>query len=133
MSIRYLLDTNIISHIMQGRDLALLAKLQTVGVGEVAISSVTLGELVYGIRKKGDPTRLVTALEQIRLRMDVLPWTSGVAERYGQLCADLEHQGINLSDLDMMIAAHAAAKKLTLVSRDKVFLHLRKDLAVEIW
>jgi tRNA(fMet)-specific endonuclease VapC len=133
MSIRYLLDTNIISHIMQGRDLALLAKLQTVGVGEVAISSVTLGELVYGIRKKGEPTRLVAALEQIRLRMDVLPWTSEVAERYGQLCADLEHQGINLSDLDMMIAAHAAAEKLTLVSRDKVFLHLRKDLAVEIW
>ncbi|MDI9335092.1 MAG: type II toxin-antitoxin system VapC family toxin [Cytophagales bacterium] len=133
MSIRYLLDTNIISHIMQGRDAALLAKLQTLAVGDVALSSVSLGELTYGIHRKGNPSRLVAALEQVLLRMDVLPWTKAVALRYGKLCADLESKGINLSDLDMMIAAHALAEKLTLVSRDKAFLQLRDELGVEIW
>jgi tRNA(fMet)-specific endonuclease VapC len=133
MTVRYLLDTNIISHIMQGRDSALLAKLQTVSVGDVAISSVTLGELNYGIHRKGNPSRLVAALEQILLRMDVLPWTREVAQCYGKLCADLESKGISLSDLDMMIAAHAVAEKLTLVSRDKAFLKLQGELEVEIW
>ncbi len=47
--------------------------------------------------------------------------------------ADLESKGINLSDLDMMIAAHAVAEKLTLVSRDKAFLQLRSELGIEIW
>lgn len=133
MSIRYLLDTNIVSHIMQGRDPALLAKLQTMAVGDVALSSVTLGELEYGIHRRGNPSRLVAALEQVLLRMDVLPWTQATAQCYGKLCADLESKGINLSDLDMMIAAHAAAEKLNLVSRDKAFLQLRDELEVEIW
>jgi tRNA(fMet)-specific endonuclease VapC len=132
-TICYLLDTNIVSHIMQGRDPALLAKLQTLAVGDVALSSVTLGELEYGIQRKGNPTRLVAALEQVLLRMDVLPWTKTVAQCYGKLCADLESKGINLSDLDMMIAAQAVAEKLILVSRDKAFLQLRGELAVEIW
>ena len=133
MSIQYLLDTNIISHIMQGRDVALLAKLQTLAVGDVAMSSVTFGELVYGIQRKGSPSRLVLALDQILLRIEVLPWTQEVAQCYGQLCASLESQGINLSDLDMMIAAHAIAERLSLVSRDKAFLQLHNELQVEIW
>ncbi len=133
MRIHYLLDTNIISHIMQGRDAALLAKLQSLEVGEVALSSVTLGELEYGIHRKGSPSRLLAALEQVLLRMDVLPWTQKVASCYGKLCAELESKGINLSDLDMMIAAHAVTEKLILVSRDKAFLQLQKELAVEIW
>jgi tRNA(fMet)-specific endonuclease VapC len=133
MNIRYLLDTNIVSHIMQGRDAALLAKLQTLAVGEVALSSVTLGELEYGIQRNGNPSRLVAALEQVLLRMDVLPWTKEVAKCYGKLCAELESKGVNLSDLDMMIAAQAVAEKLTLVSRDKAFLQLQDELIVEIW
>ena len=40
-----MLDTNIVSHIMQGRDTALLEKLASVAVGDVVISSVTLAEL----------------------------------------------------------------------------------------
>ena len=133
MTIRYLLDTNIISHIMQGRDTELLAKLQTLAVGDAALSSVTLGELEYGIHRKGNPSRLVTALDQVLLRMDVLPWTKEVAKCYGKLCAEWESKGINLSDLDMMIAAHAVAEKLSLVSRDKAFLQLQDELGVEIW
>ncbi|NCN97742.1 MAG: type II toxin-antitoxin system VapC family toxin, partial [Rhodoferax sp.] len=44
-----------------------------------------------------------------------------VAACYGEFCASLEAQGINLSDFDMMIAAHAVALDATLVSRDKAF------------
>ena len=52
---RYMLDTNVVNHIMQGRDAALLARLVQVPVGQVAISSVTLSELEYGLRRKGHP------------------------------------------------------------------------------
>ncbi|MFM7633823.1 MAG: PIN domain-containing protein [Betaproteobacteria bacterium] len=52
MSQHYLLDTNIISHIMQGRDNDLLNRLTNVAVGQVAMSSVTLGELESGLHRR---------------------------------------------------------------------------------
>ena len=134
MNRRYLLDTNVVSYIMQGRDSGLLARLTEVPVGQVVISSVTLAELEYGLHRKGQPIRLRNALTQVLLRMDVLPWDQDVAICYGEFCATLEAQGINLSDFDMMIAAHAVAVNATLVSRDKAFVQVsEKRLRLEIW
>ncbi|MBK7006989.1 MAG: type II toxin-antitoxin system VapC family toxin [Burkholderiales bacterium] len=130
----YMLDTNVVSHIMQGRDTALLARLTQLPVGQVVMSSVTLAELEYGLQRKGQPVRLRNALTQVLLRIDVLPWDASVATCYGELCATLEAQGINLSDFDMMIAAHAAALDVTLVSRDKAFAQVPAGrLRLEIW
>ena len=127
MTQRYMLDTHVVSHIMQGRDAALLARLIQVPVGQVVISSVTLAELEYGLHRKGEPVRLRNALTQVLLRMDVLPWDQAAATCYGKLCATLEAQGINLSDFDMMIAAHAVTVDATLVSQDKAFAQVPKD------
>ena len=134
MTQRYLLDTNVISHIMQGRDVKLLAKLSKLPIGQAAISSVTLAEIEYGIQRRGSPTKLRNALTQVMLHMDILPWDASAATCYGELCSSLEAQGINLSDFDMMIAAHAVSLKATLVSRDKAFAHLPKQrLKHEVW
>ena len=134
MSHRYMLDTNVVSHIMQGREAGLLARLTQMAVGQAVISSITLAELEYGLHRKGQPERLKNALAQVLLRMDVLPWDEQVATCYGELCATLEAQGINLSDFDMMIAAHASATNITLVSRDKAFAQVpRERLKLEIW
>lgn len=133
MTQRYMLDTNVVSHIMQGRDAALLLRLSQVPVGQVVISSVTLAELEYGLHRKGQPARLKSAMAQVLLRMDVLPWDEAVARCYGAFCSTLEARGINLSDLDMMIAAHAAAVDATLVSRDKAFAQVPELLRLEVW
>lgn len=131
---RYMLDTNVVSHIMQGRDAELLARLTQVPVGQVVMSSVTLAELEYGLRRKGQPVRLRNALTQVLLRIDVLPWDEDVATCYGEFCATLEAQGINLSDFDMMIAAHAVEVDATLVSRNKAFAQVNGErLRLEIW
>lgn len=130
---RYMLDTNVVSHIMQGRDAALLVHLTQVPVGQVVISSVTLAELEYGLHRKGHPVRLKNAMAQVLLRIDVLPWDETVARCYGAFCSTLEAQGVNLSDLDMMIAAHAVAVDATLVSRDKAFTQVPEPFKLEIW
>ena len=133
MSLRYLLDTNVVSHIMQGRDSALLDRLTQVSVGTVVISSVTLAELEYGLQRRGQPVKLRNALIQLLLRMDVLAWDEVAARCYGELCAALEAKGINLSDFDMMIAAHAVAVNATLVSRDKASAQVSDCLRLEVW
>lgn len=133
MSQRYMLDTNVVSHIMQGRDAALLARLTQLSVGQAVMSSVTLGELEYGLHRRGQPAKLRNALTQVLLRVDVLPWDDKAATCYGELCSALERQGINLSDFDMMIAAHAVAEGVVLVSRDKAFAQLGSRLTLEVW
>jgi tRNA(fMet)-specific endonuclease VapC len=133
MNARYMLDTNVVSHIMQGRDAALLARLVQVPMGQAVISSVTLAALEYGLHRKGQPIRLRNALNQALLRMDVLPWDEKVAVCYGELCSSMEAQGISLSDFDMMIAAHAVSVDATLVSRDKAFAQLPERLKLELW
>ena len=133
MSQRYMLDTNVVSHIMQGRDADLLARLIQLPVGLVVISSITLAELEYGLHRKGQPARLKQAMTQVLLHMDVLPWDEAVARCYGELCATLEAKGINFSDLDMMIAAHAVALDATLVSRDRAFMQATDRLKLEVW
>ena len=137
MSQRYMLDTNVVSHIMQGRDSVLLARLTALPVGQVVISSITLAELENGLHRKGQPARLRSAMTQVLLRMDVLPWDEAVATCYGEMCATLETQGINLSDFDMMIAAHAVTVDATLVSRDKAFAQVPAGptyrLKLEVW
>ena len=137
MSQRYMLDTNVVSHIMQGRDSVLLARLTALPVGQVVMSSITLAELENGLHRKGQPARLRSAMTQVLLRMDVLPWDEAVATCYGELCATLETQGINLSDFDMMIAAHAVTVDATLVSRDKAFVQVSAGptyrLKLEVW
>ena len=130
---RYMLDTNVVSHIMQGRDGALLARLTQLPVGQVVMSSVTLGELEYGLHRKEQPARLRNALTQVLLRIDVLPWDEAVANCYGEMCATPAAQGVNLSDFDMMIAAHAVAVGATLVSRDKAFAQLTGRLRLDVW
>lgn len=134
MNPRYLLDTNVISHIMQGRDSKLLTRLSKLQVGQAAISSVTLAEIEYGIQRRSQSAKLRYALHQVLVHMDVMAWDAKAAICHGELCHSLETQDINLSDFDMMIAAHAVAAKVTLVSRDKAFTHIPKQrLKVEIW
>jgi tRNA(fMet)-specific endonuclease VapC len=137
MTQRYLLDTNVVSHIMQGRDAALLVRLTGLAVGQAVISSVTLAELGYGLHRRGQPIRLRNALTQLLLRIDVLPWDQRVATCYGALCSTLESRGISLSDFDMMIAAHAVAVDAILVSRDKAFARVPAEttqgLKLEVW
>ena len=133
MNYKYLFDTNIVSHIMQGNDEKLLKNIASVTVGHAAMSSITFAELEYGLHKFGKAEVLRQALQSIMLRVDVLPWTQSVAACYGELCSSLEKKGINLSNFDMMIAAHAISMDVILVSRDKAFSKLGSRLKLEVW
>jgi tRNA(fMet)-specific endonuclease VapC len=118
---------------MQGNDEKLLKSLAGVSVGQAAMSSISFAELEYGLCKHGKAEILRAALESTLLRVDVLPWTQSVAACYGQLCSSLEKKGINLSNFDMMIAAHAVSIDAILVTRDKAFSKLGTRLKLEVW
>jgi tRNA(fMet)-specific endonuclease VapC len=132
MEDRYLLDTNTVSYIFKGNFPAVRRRVAEVPFTQLAISTVTEGELRFGIARQPAATRLHAAIEDFLLRVSILPWDSAAAQHYGHLRAALERDGRPMGNLDTMIAAHALAIGATLVTSDRAFARIKK-LKVEDW
>src|SRR5436190_19838367 len=76
-----------------------------VPMAEVGLSVVTEAELLFGVARRPDATRVRVAVEECVLRVQVLPWTPYAAQQYAEIRAALERKGIPMGNLDMMIAA----------------------------
>jgi tRNA(fMet)-specific endonuclease VapC len=121
-----LLDANIASCIVKGNSPAVDRHLVKVAMAELAISAVTEGELRFGAARLPHATRLHTMLEDFFLRVAVVPWDSDAAQEYGLLRATLEREGQPMGNLDAMIAAHALALGVVLVTNDHAFARIKK-------
>lgn len=132
MSERYLLDTNIASYIIKGNVPAVRLRLARIPLTQVFVSTVTEGELRYGLAKMITATKLQAMVEAFLLRVTVLPWDSNAAMEYGGLRAELERLGQPIGNLDMMIGAQALATGMILVTTDRAFSRI-KSLKVENW
>ena len=132
MPVRYLLDTNMASHVIKGNVPPVRKRLLREPMAEVGISVVTEAELRFGVAKKPEAVRLRTAVEEFLLRVEVLPWDSDAAQHYARVRANLERAGEPMGNLDMMIAAQALAAQAVLVTHDRVFRRV-KQLKIEDW
>ena len=133
MTTSYLLDTNVASDVIRGASARARERLIALPPHAVALSAVSQGELIYGLRKKGSPVALSGLIRAFLESMKVLPWTAEVADAYGSLCASCAARGVSLGALNMMIAAHAVATGSVLVTRDLAFRHLAPHLIVQDW
>jgi len=132
MPVRYLLDTNTASYVIKGHFPRVRERLMKTPMAEVGISVITEAELRFGVARKPAAVRLKTAIEEFLLRVETLPWDSEAAQQYGQIRAALERVGQPMGNLDMMIAAHALACQVVLVTHDHVFRRI-KQLKIEDW
>jgi tRNA(fMet)-specific endonuclease VapC len=117
----YLLDTNVASHIVRGDRPEIISRVVVLPMNDIAISAVTEAEILYGLSRRSYPSNLTRRVKEFLLRVDVLPWDRDAAQRYADLRAVCEREGVILAPLDMMIAAHAIAADATLVTYDKAF------------
>jgi tRNA(fMet)-specific endonuclease VapC len=130
--IRYLLDTNIASLFIRNGNAALMFRMQTVSAGELAVSTVTEAELRFGLALLPPEANLHRAVEDFLRGIAILPWNSPCARAYGSLAARQQKIGKPLATADAMIAAHAVAYGLTVVSNDAVFQFV-EDLKLQDW
>jgi len=126
-----MLDTNTVSHVMRGHP-AVTARLTAAPIASLCISAITEGELLFGLARRPQATRLQRVVAEFLRRMDVLPWDRTSAARYGTIRAALQVRGLVLSPLDLLIAAHAQSVGAVLVSSDRTFRQV-DDLAWEDW
>ncbi len=115
--LRFLLDTNIAIYVIKKRPIAAL-QLFNEHAGHMAISSITLAELLHGAEKSNAPGRSLAVVEDFCSRLEVLPYGAKAAQHYGSIRAALEKQGQPIGVNDLHIAAQARSEGLTLVSNN---------------
>ena len=115
--LRFLLDTNIAIYVIKRRPMPALA-LFNEHAGHMAISSITLAELLHGAEKSNAPQRSLAVVEDFCSRLEVLPYGPKAAQHYASIRAVLEKKGQPIGVNDIHIAAHARSEGLTLVSNN---------------
>lgn len=133
MKPKYLLDTDVFSHMVEGQDEATTARMQTLTKGEAVLSVITTGEFFYGITHAP-----VSALREKRAQrlidfFGVLPLDADVAVTYGEVRADLRAKGTPIGPNDLWLAAQAKAHGLIMVTRNTREFKRVKGLKVEDW
>lgn len=127
----YLLDTNIISHIVRNES-KVTQKLFSLPVTAIYISVITYAEIQYGLHKRPNAKTLRNTINELLKRVEIVEWDQRAANAYGKVRAELEVRGKSMDSMDLLIASQAIANKMTLVSDDKVFVNI-KVLKLENW
>ena len=130
--LRFMLDTNSVSYALRGNPPSVREHLRRVPMVQVCVSSITEAELLFGLALKPQATKLAELINQFLLGVSVLPWDSA-ARAYADLCAASWKRGRPLAAMDMLVAAHAFASGLTLVTSDRSFRSLRPRLRLANW
>ena len=102
-------------------------------MGNIGISSITLAELSYGIAKSNFPEKNQKALEKFILPLEVYEFGPDESIVYGSIRAELEKKGTPIGALDMLIAAHAISRKMTLVTNNEKEFNRVAHLKIENW
>ena len=115
--IKYLLDTNICIFTIK-RKPPEIQELFRQHQGQMAISTITLMELIYGAEKSQATERNLTDIEGFAARLEVLEYGSEAAKHAGQLRAELARMGQPIGPYDQMIAGHARSSGLIVVTNN---------------
>lgn len=130
--LKYLLDTNIVIYVVKRRPLAVLDIFNR-HHGRMAVSAITVAELIHGAEKSEFPARNLAVVEDFFSRLVVLPYTAEAAWHYGSIRATLEKDGQPIGVNDLHIAGHARSLGLTLVTNNLREFKRVPGLLLENW
>jgi len=130
--LKYLLDTNIVIYTMKNRPQQVKRRFQQ-HHGRMGISTVTLGELVFGAEHSQQVERNLADIEAFAARLEVLPFDNKAAYHFGQIRAALYRAGRPIGPYDMMIAGQARASGLKLVTNNVKEFERVPGLLLEDW
>ena len=130
----YCLDTDVLSAVLRrDRPLHLVRRLARTPPTEQCTTAITLGELLYGVARRGNPALAERVRDLIASAGPILPFDEAAAQRYGPLRADLEGAGPRLAEPDLRIAAIALSRDATLVTGNVRHFARVPDLRIENW
>jgi tRNA(fMet)-specific endonuclease VapC len=129
---RYLLDTNILSDLLRNPGGRAVQRVALVGEATICTSIIVACELRYGAAKKGS-ARLSERVESLLESFEVLPLDKESDRRYAEIRLYLDQRGRPVGPNDLLIAAHALALDLTLVTANVEEFARVPGLRLENW
>lgn len=131
--LKYLLDTNICIYISKQKPLNVLNKFENLSVGEVAMSTITYGELLYSARKSQSHIKSLRQLESLAHLIPPMPLATDVGDHYGKIRSSLAKKGTPIGNNDLWIAAHALSLNVILVTNNEKEFTRVNQLTIENW
>ena len=132
MTCRYMLDTNICVYLMKHHSPEVAARFAQCYSGEVVISATTLAELEFCIACSGDNSaRNEAALKELLEDIEVAPFDAAAAIKYGPI--RFANRDRKRDALDKLIAAHAVALNIVLVTNNESDFVGFPNLRIENW
>lgn len=129
----YLLDTNICIYIIKQKPTKVFKRFEGLKIGTVAISSITLAELQYGIMKSTSLKKNQEALEKFLTPLEIVDFNFPATVTYGKIRSELEKKGTPIGPLDTLIAANALSLDMTLVTNNEKEFERIPNLKIENW
>ena len=115
MPLRYLLDTNIISDLVRRPGGTVATRIADVGENSICTSIVVAAELRFGAAKSRSK-QLSERVGLLLSALEILPLEPPADQRYAEIRHDLARRGTPIGPNDLLIAAHALAADLTLIT-----------------
>ena len=130
---KYMLDTNICIFIIRNKPETVIRKFMEYDAGDICISAITYAELVHGVEKSAAREKNRIALTVFLSEIQIIPFDDAAAQAYGVVKAELQRRGTPIGPLDTLIAAHAKALKVVLVTNNTREFSRVDGLVVEDW
>ena len=129
---RYLIDTNVAIDLLRGGS-HLDSGRFTAAEGAIAVSTVTVMALEYGIERSARPDANRAEVVALLSRLVVLPFDEPAAEHAGRIRACLAGQGMAIGPYDSLLAGHARSMGLTLVTHNTGEFTRVPGLLIDDW
>ena len=130
--LKYMLDTNICIFTIKNRPEHVRTRFEA-NINRMAVSTITAMELLYGAEKSAKPTQNLAVIESFLFHLTVLDYNQQAAAQSGELRAELERQGQPIGAYDVMIAGHARAAGLIVVTNNTKEFKRVAGLRIEDW
>lgn len=130
--LRYLLDTKIVSELVRRPGGRVATRIADVGDDSVCTSIIVAAELRYGAATS-ESQRLSERIDLLLSALEILPLELPADERYAEVRHELAMPGEPIGPNDLLIAAHALAADLTLVTANTREFERVPSLRVENW
>lgn len=128
----FLLDTNILVYAFKGLG-GCRERINRAPAQSLAISSITIFEIEFGLAKSNNPSHLREFLQKLQQRSQLLGLDERSAAHAGRLRAHLAALGQPIGPYDLLVAGIALAHNLTLVTRNTREFERVPGLQIENW
>ena len=130
---RYMLDSSICIAAIRDRQAPLAARLGKLMAGDVGLSSIVLAELEFGVKLSSRRVENQRALDHFLSYFPVLDWPARATPIYAGIRTGLHRAGKLIGALDLLIAVHALAEKVALVTDNEREFRRVPGLKIENW